>query len=40
VLIGLAATVVVGVLTFWLHHKLPYRKMLILTGVCWRSCWS
>ena len=24
---------VVGVLTFWLHHKLPYRKMLILTGV-------
>jgi high-affinity iron transporter len=33
VLIGLAATTVVGVLTFWLHHKLPYRKMLILTGV-------
>ena len=20
-------------LTFWLHHKLPYRKMLVLTGV-------
>jgi high-affinity iron transporter len=33
VIIGLAATAVVGVLTFWLHHKLPYRKMLILTGV-------
>ncbi len=33
VLIGLAATTVVGVLTFWLHHKLPYRRMLILTGV-------
>src|SRR3954449_11650002 len=31
--IGLAATAVVGVLTFWLHHKLPYRKMLIATGV-------
>ncbi len=31
--IGLAATAVVGVLTFWLHHKLPYRKMLVLTGV-------
>ena len=30
--IGLACTAVVGVLTFWLHHKLPYRKMLILTG--------
>ncbi len=22
-----------GVLTFWLHHKLPYKRMLILTGV-------
>jgi high-affinity iron transporter len=31
--IGLAATSVVGVITFWLHHKLPYRKMLVLTGV-------
>jgi high-affinity iron transporter len=31
--IGLACTAVVGVITFWLHHKLPYRKMLILTGV-------
>jgi high-affinity iron transporter len=31
--IGLAATAVVGVITFWLHHKLPYRRMLVLTGV-------
>ena len=31
--IGLVLTAIVGVLTFWLHHKLPYRKMLILTGV-------
>jgi high-affinity iron transporter len=30
--IGLACTAVVGVLTFWLHRKLPYRRMLILTG--------
>ena len=33
VAIGLTATAAVGVLTFWLHHKLPYRKMLVLTGV-------
>jgi high-affinity iron transporter len=33
VAIGLAATAVVGAITFWLHHKLPYRRMLILTGV-------
>jgi high-affinity iron transporter len=33
VAIGLAATAAVGVVTFWLHHKLPYRKMLVLTGV-------
>jgi len=32
VAIGLACTAVVGVITFWLHHKLPYRRMLILTG--------
>jgi high-affinity iron transporter len=31
--IGLALTAIVGVLTFWLHAKLPYRRMLILTGV-------
>ena len=31
--VGLVATAVVGVLTFWLHAKLPYRRMLVLTGV-------
>ena len=30
---GLAGTAIVGTLTFWLHHKLPYKKMLVLTGV-------
>src|SRR3954471_24313074 len=33
VALGLAGTAVVGALTFCLHHKLPYRKMLVLTGV-------
>src|SRR3954464_5609655 len=33
VALGLAATAVVGALTFWLHAKLPYRRMLVLTGV-------
>lgn len=33
VLIGLAGTTVVGFLTFFLHHKLPYKRMLVLTGV-------
>src|SRR3954452_16644867 len=33
VAIGLAATAIVGALTFWLHAKLPYRRMLVLTGV-------
>jgi high-affinity iron transporter len=32
VAIGLAATFAVGVITFWLHNKLPYKKMLIMTG--------
>jgi high-affinity iron transporter len=31
--LGLAATAVVGVATFALERKLPYRKMLIATGV-------
>ncbi len=31
--LGLVGTAAVGTVTFWLHHKLPYRKMLILTGV-------
>lgn len=30
--LGLAATAVVGVITFKLHHKLPYKRMLIVTG--------
>jgi high-affinity iron transporter len=30
--IGLLATAVVGVITFKLHHKLPYKRMLIVTG--------
>src|SRR4051794_26275579 len=33
VAIGLLATAVVGAVTFWLHHRLPYRRMLVLTGV-------
>jgi high-affinity iron transporter len=32
VALGLACTAVVGVIAFWLHRKLPYRRMLILTG--------
>ena len=31
--IGLALTLMVAVITFAGHYKLPYRKMLILTGV-------
>ncbi len=30
--IGLAGTAAVGLLTFWLHTKLPYKRMLIVTG--------
>jgi high-affinity iron transporter len=33
VVIGLALTAVVAVLTFVAHRKLPYKKMLVLTGV-------
>jgi high-affinity iron transporter len=32
VALGLAGTAAVGVLTFWLHRKLPYKRMLVLTG--------
>jgi high-affinity iron transporter len=32
-LLGLALTLVVAVITFWMHHRMPYRKMLIITGV-------
>jgi len=33
VAIGLAGTVAVGVVTFFLQQKLPYRRMLVVTGV-------
>jgi high-affinity iron transporter len=31
--IGLALTMVVGVLTFVAHRRLPYRRMLVFTGI-------
>lgn len=31
--LGLALTLIVGVLTFVAHYRLPYRKMLIFTGI-------
>ena len=31
--LGLLGTIAVGTVTFWLHHRLPYKKMLVLTGV-------
>ncbi|GAC1367736.1 MAG: hypothetical protein PVSMB5_17880 [Ktedonobacteraceae bacterium] len=31
--IGLFFTAIVAVLTFFAHHRLPYKKMLVLTGV-------
>ncbi len=33
VLLGLLATTAVAVLTFLIHHHLPYRRMLVVTGV-------
>jgi high-affinity iron transporter len=33
VLIGLALTTIVAVLTFAMHYRLPYKRMLVLTGV-------
>jgi high-affinity iron transporter len=33
VAVGLALTAVVGALTFIAHHKLPYKRMLVFTGV-------
>jgi high-affinity iron transporter len=32
-LLGLALTLAVAVITFWMHQRMPYRKMLIITGV-------
>lgn len=33
VVLGLIGTAIVGVLTFFAHRRLPYKRMLILTGV-------
>src|SRR4051794_32732259 len=33
VALGLAGTAAIGCVTFWLHHRLPYRRMLVLTGI-------
>jgi high-affinity iron transporter len=33
VALGAAATAAVGVLTFWMHARLPYRRMLVATGI-------
>jgi high-affinity iron transporter len=33
VLVGLSLTAIVGVLTFVAHRRLPYRRMLVFTGV-------
>ena len=33
VTIGLSLTLIVAVLTFVLHQRLPYKKMLVLTGI-------
>jgi high-affinity iron transporter len=33
VAIGLAGTVAVGIVTFFLQRKLPYKRMLVVTGV-------
>jgi len=32
-LLGLALTLVVAVVTFWAHQRMPFRKMLIITGI-------
>ncbi len=32
-LLGLALTLVVAIITFWAHQRMPYRKMLIVTGI-------
>jgi high-affinity iron transporter len=33
VILGLISTIIVAVLTFIAHRKLPYKKMLVLTGI-------
>jgi high-affinity iron transporter len=32
-LLGLVLTLIVAVITFWMHQRMPYRRMLIVTGV-------
>jgi high-affinity iron transporter len=32
-LAGLVLTLIVAVITFWAHRRMPYRKMLIFTGI-------
>ncbi len=32
-MLGLALTLIVAAITFWAHQRMPYRKMLIITGV-------
>jgi high-affinity iron transporter len=32
-LVGLVLTLIVAVITFWAHRRMPYRKMLIFTGI-------
>jgi len=32
-LLGLGLTLIVAFITFWAHQRMPYRKMLIVTGV-------
>jgi high-affinity iron transporter len=33
VALGAAATIVVGLITFWMNARLPYRRMLVATGI-------
>ncbi len=38
VVVGLALSTIVAVLTFIAHRRLPYRRMLVLTGIMLASC--
>jgi high-affinity iron transporter len=31
--LGLVLTLIIAIITFWMHQRMPYRKMLIVTGV-------
>ncbi len=37
---GAHFTLFVGVITFAAHHRLPYKKMLTLTGILLGRCFS